>query len=967
MITPERWSLIQEKLEVAVALDPGQRAAFLEALGTADPHLREELESLLAEDSSSRNLFETSAMFPLAAASPERDSMIGRRLGPYRVVDLLGVGGMGEVYRAFRADDVYKQQVAIKLVRAGRDSHEVFGRFKTERQILATLDHPNIARLLDGGATQEGIPYLLMELIEGQPIDEYCDSNKLNVSERLILFAKVCGAVQYAHQRLVVHRDLKPANILVTVEGTPKLLDFGIAKILDTGSIPGGAEPTIGFMRMLTPEYASPEQLRGDTVTTASDVYSLGVILFLLLTGHYPYQFDGRSADAIVRAICDTEPPKPSTAARRTEEEAAARGDARKEKTFAGGAASGKLSKRLRGDLDNIVLMALRKDPQRRYASAEQFAEDIRRHLGNLPVIARKDTTRYRTAKFVTRHKIGVGATVLVVVMLVAALFITVHEAKVAREQRIRAERRFNDVHKLANSLIFEIHDNIQDLPGATAVRKLLVERALSYLDSLAQEPGSETSLRRELAAAYDKLGDIQGTRFGANLGDTQGALESYQKSLAIREELLTANPTGIEDALGVAVSRRRIAGISGFRGDPGSLEKAEAALAAAERVLQAAPKNATAFAEVNMDHEVVATMLDVRGDYQQALMHMRVVVPMAEQRLLATPGSRFVQSRLAIAEGRTGFYLTRLGLRQEAQEHFQRSLQISESLAVDPNDVERKRVYAYMLRWFAEHLLMQGDIKGASQAYRKSTAILEPLLAVDPKNSELDYDLACVRAGLGNTLAMLGNSRQGLTLLDRAAAMLGADAAHDPVDIEPREALAATRIWIGDLAAQRGETSKGLENYAEGLAILEKMAADTKLQKFQSEVPIAHARIGLLLVRMGRTDQAAQEYRRALDIAEPIAAHQPNVLDAQYAAAEIYADLGKLSQRLASDTRRTRQQQLQDWQDAKAWYQRSLDAWQGIHNPVSMTPTGFTCNNPRMVTSAVAQCDAALARLLGS
>ena len=970
-MTPERWQQVKGVLQGALELSEQRRKTFLDDACRGDQPLRQEVESLLLQENA---LTEGFLRSPVAVSEQEVDrdaaSWVGRRIGPYEIIEIVGEGGMGSVYRAARADEQYQKQVAIKIVKLGLDTPFALARFRAERQILANLEHPNIARLLDGGATEDGLPYVVMELVDGQPIDQYCETHKLSIDDRLHLFRTVCLAVQYAHQHLVVHRDLKPGNILVTADGTPKLLDFGIAKILDTGSLPGGAETTIGFMRMLTPEYASPEQVRGETVTTASDVYSLGVILFLLLTGRHPYPYDSRSADAIVRAVCETEPPKPSTAARQTEE-AAARGrtkqTSRKEELSTGGKSSGRLSKRLRGDLDNIALMALRKDPQRRYASAEQLAGDIQRHLEKLPVVARKDTARYRAAKFMTRHKIGVAATTLVVILLVAALLIAVHEAKVAREQRVRAERRFNDVRQLANSLIFEIHDKIQDLPGSTEVRKLLVERALSYLDSLAQEPGSEPSLRRELAAAYVKVGDVQGTRFGGNLGDTQGALESYQKALTIREELLKANPSSVEEALGVAITQRYVAGAAGFRGAPDALEKAEGALASAERVLQAAPGNATAFAEVNIDHEVAASMTDARGDYQQALVHMRIVVPMAEKRLQASPDNRSVQNRLAIAEGRTGFQLTRLGLRQEAQEHFQHSLQISETLAADPNDVERKRVYAYMLRWFAEHLRMQGDVKGASQVYRKSIVILEPLFAADPKNSELDYDLASVRAGLGNTLAVLGQFEQGLVLLNRGAAMLEADAARDPVDIEPRESLAAARNWIGDAFAQRRDTAQALESYEKGLAIMENLAVDTKWPKFQSEVAMLHARIGVVLARAGKADNAAEEYRRGLEIAEPIVASQPHIRDAQFAAAEIYADLGELSQRLASETHRTQQQQLQDWKTARAWYQRSLDTWQGIQNPGAATPTGFACGNPQTIAAAVARCDAALARLLGS
>lgn len=488
MMTPERWSQIQEKLEVAVALEPGSRAAYLEELGAADPNLREELESLLAQQSGSGDFLKTSAMFSLRPLNPQLDAMIGRRLGPYQVTDLLGIGGMGEVYRAFRADDEYKKQVAIKLVRAGQDSASVFGRFKNERQILASLDHPNIARLLDGGTTNEGVPYLAMELVEGQPIDEYCDGRKLDITERLHLFTGVCAAVQYAHSRLIVHRDLKPGNILVTAEKQPKLLDFGIAKILDPGAFgDGSAAATMTLLRVLTPAYASPEQVNGEAITTASDVYSLGVILYELLSGHHPYRVTTRTPDAIARAVLEVEPEKPSSVVRRTE---AGTGLSQPEITAASVSAvregaPDKLRKRLSGDLDNIVLMALRKEPEHRYASVEQLSEDIRRHLERLPVSACKGTLSYRASKFISRHKASVAAAAAVTITLLAGILITTREAQIARqqseiarEQRARAEQRFSDLRQIANSFMFEFHDSIKDLAGSTPVQALLIQRS---------------------------------------------------------------------------------------------------------------------------------------------------------------------------------------------------------------------------------------------------------------------------------------------------------------------------------------------------------------------------------------------------------------------------------------------------------------------------------------------------------
>ena len=316
MITPARWNQIQQELDVAMALEPPDRAAYLENLGATDPDLRGELESLLAQEPAAAFL-KTASGFSPGAAGVAHEALIGRRLGPYEVVEHIGAGGMGEVYRAVRVDDQYKKQVAIKLVRAGERSEQILTRFKNERQILASLDHPNIARLLDGGMTAEATPYLVMDLIDGQPIDAYCDTHRLTVTSRLKIFLEVCSAVSYAHRRLIVHRDLKPGNILVTVEGAPKLLDFGIAKILDSGDAARPAE-TATVLRAMTPRYASPEQIDGLTITTLSDVYSLGVVLYELLTGHHPCRPPDRTPGAMARAVLDFEPEKPSAVVMRT-------------------------------------------------------------------------------------------------------------------------------------------------------------------------------------------------------------------------------------------------------------------------------------------------------------------------------------------------------------------------------------------------------------------------------------------------------------------------------------------------------------------------------------------------------------------------------------------------------------------------------------------------------------------------
>ena len=421
---PERWQKIDELFQAALGCAPEQRSAFLDGACGGDHALHAEVESLLAAD--------RTGDFTNAAAYQEGMRLLGRgrelagrHIGPYRLIREIGSGGMGMVYLAARDDATFDKQVAIKLVASGLDTERIVERFRAERQILASLDHPNITRLLDGGTTEDGLPYFVMEYIVGEPIDKYCDARNLSVVERLKLFQTVCSAVQYAHQNLVIHRDIKPANILVTSAGVPRLLDFGIAKLLSPPLTSGGDTATMTANRFLTPLYASPEQVRGRAITTASDVYSLGVLLYELLTGQRPYGRALTSAAEIERAIVEEEPERPSLAVLRDEAVGRARGTT-----------PDRLRRTLQGDLDNIVLVALRKEPHRRYTSAEQLSEDISRHLENLPVIARPDTRGYRLRKFVRRNKAGGIAAALVLVTLTGGLVATLWQAHVARQQR---------------------------------------------------------------------------------------------------------------------------------------------------------------------------------------------------------------------------------------------------------------------------------------------------------------------------------------------------------------------------------------------------------------------------------------------------------------------------------------------------------------------------------------------------
>jgi eukaryotic-like serine/threonine-protein kinase len=476
---PERWAKIEEVVQLAIDCAPEERSALLDRACGTDADLRREVESLLSF--SDEGGFTERSGFADGIKILEQRSVIYHRerlIGAYRIVREIGRGGMGTVYEAVRADEAFERTVAIKIIRRGLDTDDIIQRFRSERQILAKLDHPNIARLLDAGSTEDGLPYFVMECIDGEPIDQFCHSRKLDVSERLKLFQSVCAAVSYAHQNLVIHRDIKPGNVLVTRDGVPRLVDFGIAKLLAPGATTGGQT----FAHPLTPEYASPEQIRGDPITTATDVFSLGILLYILLTERHPFQGS---------ALPETEPEKPSSAV--------------------AGFKRSKLSRQLKGDLDNIVLMALRNDPRRRYASARHLAEDIGRYLENYPVLARPETRTYRAIKFIRRNKPWVASAFAVLAALVGGIAATAWQAHVAREQR--------DLARVEQAKAARINQFLQEMVGYSStvpsapnrkhdhdatVAEMLDDAAQRIETELTDQPTVKAELLQTIGGTYE-------------------------------------------------------------------------------------------------------------------------------------------------------------------------------------------------------------------------------------------------------------------------------------------------------------------------------------------------------------------------------------------------------------------------------------------------------------------------------
>ena len=509
--SPEMLQKIEAIFNEAVLLPEGDRPKLVKDRCDGDTMLMAEVSSLLDACASEELLAAASFEESKIAARTDHDR---RRVGAYEIDRLIGRGGMGAVYLAHRADGNFEQQVAIKLIDLPLATELFRERFRTERQILACLHHPLIAKLLDGGVTGDGEPFLVMEYVDGMPIHRFCKEHGLSERQRLLIFGSVCEAVQFAHQNLVVHRDLKPDNIFVTQDGTPRLLDFGTAKLL-SASTDGQGEFTRQGFQSFTPQYASPEQVLGNPITTASDTYSLGVLLFLLLTGTLPYELKEFTTAEMIRVICEQPPRRPSLAA------------------------DGK--QRLDVDLEAILLKALRKVPEERYLTAAQLAGDVQAYLEGRTVTARRGTFHYRAAKFMRRHRLGLAGAALVLAILAAGIAGVLWQARVANAERHKAEARAADLRELSNSLLSELDEAIKELPGSTGVQRLLVTRVLEHLDRMSKDAAGDRLIQLDLVNAYIRLGNIQGNPYDQNFGDPTGGLASLDKALAIAKAIKPA------------------------------------------------------------------------------------------------------------------------------------------------------------------------------------------------------------------------------------------------------------------------------------------------------------------------------------------------------------------------------------------------------------------------------------------
>lgn len=712
-------------MRTALQIPGSERERFLRESTAGDVRLYDEIKTkLIAAD---ETVVAGQPDFSDPDSTQEAPLQGAMRIGNFVITRIIDQGGMGIVYAATQVEESFHRPVAIKVVKPGLVTREVLQRFKMERQVLANLDHPNIARLYDAGSTEEGAPFLAMEFVEGVSIDRYCDQNDLGTDDRLRLFLQVCDALQYAHQHLIVHRDIKPSNILVTKDGTPKLLDFGIAKLLDPEGRPGERlSVTHPDARPMTPMYASPEQVRGDPVTTSSDIYSAGILLYQLLTGNLPYKFNSGTAAGIERTICDTAPTRPSEV------------ELQRESVIESGE---KIRRKLRGDIDMILLMALRKEPERRYHSVALFAQDIRHYLNGLPVIAHSDTLQYRMRKFVRRHTAAVAAAALAFLALVASTIVSTYFAKVARQEKAVAERRFDETRSLARFFVTDMDESIRS--GETEARRQLVAKGLEYLKRLGEEASNDLSLQREVIAGYIKMGDIQGNPFGPNLGDSTGARASYQLALDTGNRFMDRSRDATDLRREMAVAKRRLADMESVGGNTSQ------ALKGYEEAVPALDGLELADALIRMGFAYGQT-----GDFQHAYEAYERSFTIANEELSKRPGDLAAQNAFAMASERLGETRYNQGDRQKATELLTTATRIYEDLvSAEPGRKDTRRRLWASTALLGDVLTLDKNTAEAEKQFRQGLRILDQLMAEDPPNRQYQRDCVATLVRLSNLL----------------------------------------------------------------------------------------------------------------------------------------------------------------------------------------------------------------------
>ncbi|HMF95214.1 MAG TPA: protein kinase [Vicinamibacterales bacterium] len=888
-MTPERWQAIGDLFERALPLSAGARTALLDEACGVDADLRREVASLLASHHAGGGFVQRRIENALVSfhATSVADAQPAR-VGPYRLIRELGRGGMGTVFLAERDDEQYHARVAVKLVRPGMDTEFILARFRRERQTLARLHHPNISRLLDGGTTETGLPYFVMEYIDGPWLTVYADGQRLNVEARVRLLLDVCSAVDYAHRNFIIHRDLKPGNILVDAGGIPKLLDFGICKLLRTDAV--ATDETVATP--MTPNYASPEQIRGEPVTALSDIYSLGAVLYELLTGRCPRHFALLTPAAFDRML-RTPITLPSAASL---DRATAR--------------------QLRGDLDHILIRALETEPHRRYESAAQFAQDLRRHLDDEPVHARSQTLRYRASKFAWRNRVPLAAAAAVFLALSVGFAASVYEARIAG-------LRLQQIRSIADRLVFDVHDAVRDLPGSTKARQIIVKTGLEYLDATFKSVQGDANAEKELAKAYRRLGDVQGNVQAANLGDPTGAAVSYRRAIPLLDDAIRRVPGDLDAVTERLVLFDRIGTLQAYTG---RLRDAVQTLqdgirAGTPLVGSGNPDLAAALAGLYLaSSEAVRNMNNNPEALRDASESLRLFQAVAARRA-SDPAARFPVAAALAAVGMAEAGLNQLN---DALAHFrQGTAELEPLVASHPTNVSWNRdlmlAYGHVADVLGNPGLHNlGDRAGALRAYRQAAEIGKRLYDADPADHRAvsDYGIVLSRVETmmddSDVAAKRAVQQESIRVLEGAAKI-------SPGDVSPKIYLTLLNQHLGDSFTTTGDLEAARTAYRKSADI-----AGAGRGSGHSALHImfiqTNQRLALNAVARGQRDEALDFARRALQAGEnpppgsgPLRA-MPRGLSAM---ALTYAALARSGVRLSGDR-----------DAALMWINKSLDAW---------------------------------------
>jgi eukaryotic-like serine/threonine-protein kinase len=897
-LKPELWQEISPYLDEALSLPETARARWLESFRAKKPDLADMVRELLEEHrAASEEQFLEQQPFPL----PE-SSVAGQTIGAYTLLSPIGQGGMGSVWLAQRSDGRFERRVAIKFLHFSVGAGGGLERFTREGRILGQFRHPHIAELIDAGITPKGDPYLVLEYVEGERIDDYCNNHRLGVEARIRIFLDVLSAVAQAHTNLIVHRDIKPSNVLVTADVEVKLLDFGIAKLLANDATGGTATVlTMADGGALTPQFAAPEQVAGGAITTATDIYGLGVLLYVLLTGQHPAGPGPHSPAELMKSITETEALRASDAIACGEEKIIV------EKH---GSTREKLRRQLRGDLDTILRKALKKNPQERYTSVTAFADDLRRYIRQEPISARPDRFAYRVVKFVRRNRLSVVLAGLAVIGAAAAVIAVEVEAR-------RAEYRFQQVRKLAHSVLFDLNPQIENLAGATPARELLVKTSLEYLDSLATEVGNDARLRIELANAYDKIGDVQGNSRYSNLGHPKEALESYRKAVAIARKLPpsaealeilaaaytrigTVQATQLGDRASGRESLQTAAKLAdsipatiakpdyelrveayGLLGDIDEINDPSRAAAPIQRALEIARE--WAHADSSPQPKIYVAVLtkdwaDIQwgtGDLNTARSTLLDSLAVFKDVINQDPNNAEWRTqelidwdRMGLVSGHPDFF--NLGDRKIAAEWFSKLMQqLERNLAADPKDVRARFNLSESIAELAA-VYRDSDSRRSEKLYQRSLALSDSALAADPQDFDLLYWQSFERVGFASLLSKMGKRAAATNQLDHAIAVLESLTNRDPAEVSAHQLL--------------------------GLALQRRAAC---------------------LVETHTTVAAEQDLSRSEDILAKLYIDNPNNLTVLRDLADCYRAKGNFA------AVRFR------WHDATRDYQQSLDLWQ--------------------------------------